>query len=94
MKTLWLIGLLFFSGALIADDAASAISDDVIKTMIIKESINHYPGNCPCPYNLMRNGRSCGGNSAYSKPGGYTPICYKKDVTKAMLEAKRKQLEK
>lgn len=36
-----------------------------------------YVGTCDCPYDLMRNGRRCGGNSAYSKPGGRSPVCYR-----------------
>ena len=35
-----------------------------------------YTGTCDCPYDRMRNGRRCGGNSAYSRPGGRNPICY------------------
>lgn len=35
-----------------------------------------YVGTCDCPYDLMRNGKRCGGNSAYSKPGGRNPQCY------------------
>jgi len=33
-------------------------------------------GSCDCPYDVMRNGRSCGGRSAYSRPGGRKPKCY------------------
>ncbi len=33
-------------------------------------------GRCDCPYDLMRNGRLCGGRSAYSRPGGRSPACY------------------
>lgn len=33
-------------------------------------------GTCDCPYDLMRNGRACGGRSAYSRPGGRSPVCY------------------
>ena len=36
-----------------------------------------YVGTCDCPYDLMRNGRSCGGRSAYSRPGGRSPVCYR-----------------
>lgn len=36
-----------------------------------------YVGRCDCPYDLMRNGRRCGGNSAYSRPGGRDPVCYR-----------------
>ena len=35
-----------------------------------------FVGTCDCPYDLMRNGRRCGGRSAYSRPGGRRPICY------------------
>ena len=56
-------------------------SDAQIKQKIIQESINSYPGNCPCPYNTDRAGRSCGRRSAYSRPGGYSPKCYASDVT-------------
>lgn len=37
---------------------------------------NPYVGTCDCPYDLMRNGRRCGGRSAYSRPGGREPACY------------------
>ena len=47
---------------------------------IINESIAMYPGKCACPYSLMSNGRKCGKRSAYSKPGGYEPLCYPEDV--------------
>lgn len=36
-----------------------------------------YVGRCECPYDVMRNGRSCGGRSAYSRPGGAQPRCYR-----------------
>ena len=69
-------------------DAAqdSKSSDKTIKKAIIKESIANYPGNCPCPYNLARNGSRCGKRSAYSRPGGYAPICYESDVTLEMIK--------
>lgn len=35
-----------------------------------------YVGRCECPYDVMSNGRSCGGRSAFSRPGGRKPICY------------------
>jgi len=67
------------------------LSNDQIKQEIIRQSIASYPGNCPCPYNTMRNGLRCGGNSAYSRPGGRSPICYPSDVTDEMVEKYRKQ---
>ena len=53
---------------------------------IIQQSLASYPGNCPCPCNRDRAGRRCGKRSAYSKPGGYSPICYESDVTQARLD--------
>lgn len=58
-----------------------------IVQQIIERSLRSYSGNCPCPYNRMANGRSCGGNSAYSKPGGRSPICYPEQITDAMIAA-------
>ncbi len=42
----------------------SSQSTDAIKQMMIKESIESYPGNCPCPYNTASNGSRCGKRSA------------------------------
>lgn len=36
-------------------------------------------GQCDCPYDLASNGSSCGGRSAYSRPGGRDPICYENE---------------
>ena len=47
---------------------------------IIQDSISQYPGKCPCPYSIMSNGKKCGKRSAYSKPGGYEPLCYVSDI--------------
>lgn len=61
------------------------LSDEQVKQQIIEESIASYPGTCACPFNTARNGSSCGRRSAWSKAGGYAPICYKKEVTKEMI---------
>ncbi|MES2206759.1 MAG: hypothetical protein V4525_08190 [Pseudomonadota bacterium] len=61
-------------------------SNDAIKKKMIEDSINAYPGRCPCPYNTTRNGSSCGRRSAYSRPGGYAPLCYQKDITEDMIK--------
>jgi hypothetical protein len=79
---------LFFV-ALMATAASAAPTDAEIKQVIIQQSLASYPGPCPCPYNTMRNGRQCGGNSAYSKPGGYEPICYETQVTPQMIRLYR-----
>ena len=63
-----------------------AQSNADIAQELIKRSIANYPGNCPCPYNTDRAGRKCGKRSAYSKPGGRSPLCYEEDVTTDMIE--------
>jgi len=73
--------------------ALAALSDDQVKEQIIQESIADYPGNCPCPYNTMRNGRACGGRSAWSREGGYSPVCYKREVTAQMIREWRERNE-
>jgi len=61
------------------------ISDDEVRRKIIQASIAQYPGACPCPYIRDGGGRRCGGRSAYSRPGGYDPLCYPADVTPEMI---------
>ena len=68
---------------------ALAVSDDAIRQAIIQQSIASYPSVCACPYSVMRNGRACGGRSAYSRPGGYAPICYGSDVTPVLVRQYR-----
>lgn len=50
------------------------------KQKMINASIASYKGSCPCPYSRMKNGRMCGRNSAWSKPGGKSPLCYETDI--------------
>lgn len=69
--------------------AVPVIPDSVLIQRIIAESLGSYPSSCACPYSRDRAGRRCGKRSAYSKPGGYSPICFPGDVTKAMIEAFR-----
>ncbi|QTF08833.1 hypothetical protein HC231_13640 [Brenneria izadpanahii] len=61
------------------------ISDEQVKELIIQESISSYPGRCPCPYNVARNGSQCGKRSAWSRAGGYAPICYKNEISAKMI---------
>lgn len=65
------------------------VTDASIVQMIIQDSIDGYSGNCPCPYNAARNGSRCGKRSAYSREGGYAPLCFKEDVTKEMISEYR-----
>jgi hypothetical protein len=66
-----------------------------IAAIIIKASRDQYHATgrpCACPDDIMRNGRACGGRSAYSRPGGAAPLCYPTDVSEGMIEAFRKRL--
>jgi hypothetical protein len=84
--------IIFFAlGLAVAVTPALAFQSDAqVKQRIIRESIAAYPGPCPCPYSVMRNGRSCGGRSAYSRPGGAAPICYPADVSQTEVAAWRR----
>jgi len=64
-------------------------TDQQIRQTLIQQSIMSYPGNCPCPYNRASNGSRCGGRSAYSRAGGYSPLCYDRDVTDEMVRRYR-----
>jgi hypothetical protein len=63
----------------------SAISNSAIIKKMISESVATYPGNCPCPYFTDRAGRSCGRRSAWSRGGGYAPLCYANDISNQMI---------
>lgn len=54
---------------------------------IIQQSIANYAGSCPCDYNRDRAGRRCGKRSAWSRPGGASPLCYASDVKRSHLVA-------
>jgi hypothetical protein len=68
------------------DSVAQKLSDEQITQEIIRKSIASYAGVCACPYSTMRNRRRCEGRSAYSRPGGRSPLCYPRDVTPEMVE--------
>jgi len=70
--------------------AVTPMTDQEVKNAIIQESIANYSGNCPCPYSSMRNGNQCGSRSAYSKPGGASPVCYQNNVTQGMIRTYRR----
>lgn len=60
-----------------------------IAKLLITASIDAYPSSCACPYQSDRGGRSCGRRSAYSRPGGFAPLCYAKDITPTMIASYR-----
>jgi hypothetical protein len=62
-----------FSGLMLAG-AALAVE---MTQEAVRESIVRDPG----PYDTDRAGRSCGERSAWSRGGGYSPICYAREVT-------------
>ena len=76
-----------------AQDQEQSRTDEEIKRILVGQSIARYSGSCPCPYNTDRAGRRCGARSAYSRPGGASPLCYTTDVTDAMVQAYREQTE-
>jgi hypothetical protein len=64
-----------------------------IAAIIVKASRDQYYATghpCACPEDRTRAGRRCGGNSAYSRPGGAAPLCYPTDISEAMIEDYRK----
>jgi hypothetical protein len=67
------------------------LTDKEVRQQMINESISAYPGKCPCPYNLTRNGARCGKRSAYSRPGGYSPLCYPSDISDKEVQNYRKE---
>lgn len=81
---------LFVAGLAIAVTPALAQSDAQVKQSIVRDSVASYPGPCACPYNTDRAGRSCGRRSAYSRPGGYAPICYPSDISAEQVAAWRR----
>jgi hypothetical protein len=83
--------------AIFATDRAVArqqLDDSQIRQQVIQESVGAYLATghpCACPYNSARNGSSCGGRSAYSRPGGASPLCYPADVTDGMVVEWKRQ---
>ena len=78
--------ILALSIALMSSVSVLGFSESSIqnaKKQMIQYSIEQYSGSCPCPYSVTRSGRKCGKRSAYSKPGGADPYCFKSDITKA-----------
>lgn len=90
MRAAITILVLAMSLVVAADDRD--LSDEEIREILIQQSIASYSGNCPCPYNRASNGSRCGKRSAYSRPGGASPLCYPSDVTAAMVERYRRKL--
>jgi hypothetical protein len=74
---------------------ANTVSAAVIAAMLVDESRKAYYATgrpCACPDDVMRNGRRCGGNSAYSRPGGAQPYCHVSDVPLSAIESRQSRL--
>ena len=74
----------------------TGLTDAAIAAIILQTSRDQYHAGgrpCACPDDTARNGTSCGGRSAYSRPGGAAPLCYPSDVTAAMIDSYRQRQE-
>jgi hypothetical protein len=74
--------------------AAAILSAAAIAALLVQASRQNYYATghpCACPDDVMRNGRRCGSRSAYSRPGGASPLCYVSDITSDMIEQYRQR---
>ena len=78
-------------GFSVASEEEAAKSDSEIRRILIRNSIRSYSGSCPCPYSTDRAGRRCGKRSAYSRPGGASPLCYERDVSQSTVDKHRER---
>jgi hypothetical protein len=72
----------------------AALTAAAIAAIIVQASRAEYHAGgrpCACPDDTARNGSACGGRSAYSRPGGASPLCYPSDVTAMMIESHRQR---
>ena len=98
MRPTWYFSLVLLVATATASGALAQRSADLpdtqIREEIVRGSVGAYLATghpCACPYNSARNGSRCGGRSAYSRPGGASPLCYPSDVSDGMvLDWKRK----
>jgi hypothetical protein len=90
----WLLMAGWATLAAVGQTTATQPSDDDIRRLLMQQSVAVYSGSCPCPNSRNRGGARCGGNSAYSRPGGERPLCYPSDVTAEMIRRYRESLAK
>jgi hypothetical protein len=67
-----------------------ALTDAAIIALIIAASVAAHKAMgkpCACPDDRMSNGRRC--NSAWSRHGGFRPLCVPSDVTPEMIRVYR-----
>jgi hypothetical protein len=78
-----------------AKRTAEVLTAAAIAALIVEASRKAYYATghpCACPDDRMRNGRACGSRSAYSRPGGASPLCSPADVTEAMIKSYRSRV--
>jgi hypothetical protein len=92
LKFTFIFLLVSFTPFIYADGVV--LSDSEIRKIMIQESVSRYSGSCPCPYYRARNGSRCGKRSAWSRPGGYSPLCYEKDISEKMVNKYRSRMVK
>jgi hypothetical protein len=65
----------------------ASMSGATIAATIVRMCLDQYHSHapCACPYDVDRGGHSCGRRSAYDRPGGYSPVCFARDVTPGMI---------
>jgi len=66
-------------------------TDAEVRQQMIASSVESYSGSCPCPDFRDRGGRRCGGRSAYSRPGGASPLCYARDISDEAVSRYRRR---
>jgi len=75
--------------------AQKNLSDEDIQKILIKKDRDDYLStghHCPCPYDIASGGSICGKRSAWSRKGS-DRLCYKTDVTPAMIEQERNRIK-
>jgi hypothetical protein len=73
---------------------AETLTAAAIAAILVQISRDQYHAKgkpCACPDDTTRDGKACGGRSAYSRLGGAEPLCYPTDVTATMIEQYRQQ---
>jgi hypothetical protein len=91
MKALTRLSIVAFLACVAQAVPSVAQTNEQIRQQMIAESIRGYSGSCPCPYNSDRAGRRCGNRSAYSRPGGASPLCYPSDITDRQVQQYRQR---
>jgi hypothetical protein len=87
-----LVAVSCLSSLATAESRPKALSDAAIAAAIVQDSRSAYYATghpCACPDDHMRNGRLCGGTSAYIRPGGAHPLCSATDVSPEMISRYR-----